>query len=154
MNSIDASTEMLIRKPVSDVFDAFVNPRILEKFWLNSASGPLGKEAVVEWEFMVPNARETVTVTDFVQDQVIAFNWSDGIAVKMTFSRQDQSDTRISVTASGFRGANAVAQALNATEGFTIVLCDLKSLLETGQSGNMVRDKAVLISADKSKFDA
>lgn len=150
MNSIDAHSEMLIRKPPSDVFDAFVNPRSIEKFWLNSASAPLAKGALVEWEFMVPGARETVTVTDFVQDQVIAFNWSGGIAVKMRFSPQDKSNTRISVTASGFGGADAASQALNATEGFAIVLCDLKSLLETGQSGNMVRDKAALISAGKS----
>ena len=40
--------------------------------------------------------------------------------------------------------------AVNATEGFTIVACDLKSLLETGRSGNMARDKAVLISAEKA----
>ncbi|MEP7276850.1 MAG: hypothetical protein ABI812_10875, partial [Betaproteobacteria bacterium] len=38
-----------------------------------------------------------------------------------------------------------------ATEGFTIVLCDLKCLLETGQSGNMVRDKAALISAASAR---
>ena len=150
MNSIDANSEMLIRKPLPDVFDAFVNPRTIEKFWLKSASAPLAPGARVEWEFMVPGARETVTVTDFVQDQVIAFNWSGGIAVKMRFSPQDKSNTRISVTASGFGGADAASQALNATEGFAIVLCDLKSLLETGQSGNMVRDKAALISAGKS----
>ena len=33
------------------------------------------------------------------------------------------------------------------TEGFAIVLCDPKSLRETGKSGGMVRDKAVLIAA-------
>ena len=41
----------------------------------------------------------------------------------------------------------AVAEAVATTEGFAIVLCDLKSLLETGKSGGMVRDKAVLIAA-------
>ena len=39
------------------------------------------------------------------------------------------------------------ADALGATEGFAIVLCDLKSLLEQGVSGGMVRDKARLIAA-------
>jgi hypothetical protein len=54
------------------------------------------------------------------------------------------------VTATGFTGVDAASSAVNATEGFTIIACDLKSLLETGQSGNMVRDKAVLISAAKA----
>ena len=34
-------------------------------------------------------------------------------------------------------------------EGFTIVLCDLKALLETGASAGMVRDKARLIAAER-----
>lgn len=150
MSSPIASVEMLIRKPAKDVFNAFVEPRTIEEFWLKSASGPLAKGAIVEWEFMVPDARETVTVTEFIASQVIAFSWSDGIAVKMEFDPQDENSTRLSVTATGFDGTNGLSQAVNATEGFTIVLCDLKSLLETGRSGNMVRDKAVLIAAAKA----
>ena len=40
-----------------------------------------------------------------------------------------------------------MSEAVSTTEGFAIVLCNLKSLLETGKSGGMVRDKAVLIAA-------
>ena len=137
---------MLIRKPPQAVFNAFVDPRLIEKFWLKSASGPLAKAAKVEWEFMVPGARETVTVTEFMPGRVIAFNWSGGVAVKMAFDTYDTDSTRLSVTATGFEAAHAV----NATEGFAIVLCDLKSFLETGRSGNMVRDKAALIAAHKA----
>jgi uncharacterized protein YndB with AHSA1/START domain len=150
MNDMNATVEMLIRKPAGDVFEAFVNPRSLEKFWLKSASGPLAKDATVEWEFMVEGARETVTVTEFIPNQTIAFRWSDGIAVTMRFAPHDISSTRLSITATGFKGPDASSAAVNATEGFTIVVCDLKSLLETGQSGNMVRDKAVLISSAKT----
>lgn len=150
MNNVVATTEILIRKPASDVFDAFVNPRTIEKFWLKSASGPLAKDATVEWEFMVQDAHETVTVTEFVPNKTVAFRWSDGIAVKMEFEQQSISSTKFSVTATGFKGADAPSLAVNATEGFTIVACDLKILLETGQSGNMVRDKAALISANKA----
>lgn len=150
MSSVAASAEMLIRKPPKDVFSAFSEPRTIETFWLKRASGPLAKDAIVEWEFMVQGAHETVTVTEYLANQTIAFTWSDGIAVKMTFDPQDESSTRVAVTATGFKGSDASSQAVNATEGFTIVLCDLKSLLETGQSGNMVRDKAALITAAKT----
>jgi uncharacterized protein YndB with AHSA1/START domain len=148
MNEVVASAEMLIRKPPKDVFAAFSDPRTLAKFWLKRASGPLAKDAVVEWEFLVEGARETVTVTDFLANQAIEFEWSDGIAVTIRFDSHDQNSTRVSISATGFTGW---PQATNATEGFTIVLCDLKSLLETGHSGNMVRDKAALITADRSK---
>lgn len=31
--------EMLIRKPVAEVFEAFINPVITTKFWLTKSSG-------------------------------------------------------------------------------------------------------------------
>src|SRR5947199_10643616 len=36
-----ASTGMLIRKPVAEVFAAFVDPAITSKFWFTKASGKL-----------------------------------------------------------------------------------------------------------------
>jgi len=56
---------------------------------------------------------------------------------------------RVTVEVEGFDGKGATDEAMGATEGFTIVLCDLKSLLEGGASGGMVRDKARLIAAQK-----
>ncbi|HEY6527305.1 MAG TPA: SRPBCC domain-containing protein [Cellvibrionaceae bacterium] len=150
MHNANASAEMLIYKPVSEVFSAFVNPRIIEKFWLKSASAPLTKNAIVEWEFMVQGAHEITTVIEFLESQTIAFTWSDGISVTIRFNQQSPTSTIVSVNATGFKGVDVVAQLVSATEGFTIVLCNLKSFLETGQPGNMVRDKAALISAAKT----
>ena len=41
----------------------------------------------------------------------------------------------------------AVATAINSTEGFTIVLCALKALLEHGSAMNLVNDKALLLES-------
>ena len=47
-----AKAEMLIRKPVVEVFEAFVNPDITSKFWFTKGSGRLetGKQATWDWE--------------------------------------------------------------------------------------------------------
>ena len=47
-----AKTEMLIRKPVSEVFEAFVDPAITSKFWFTKGSGRLqaGKQVRWDWE--------------------------------------------------------------------------------------------------------
>ena len=147
MDALTATVEMLIRKPPEVVFNAFANPRTIEQFWLKRTSGPMEPGATVTWEFMVAGAHETVTITEFVPNKTIAFTWSDGISVTLGFAAHEADGTRFSAAASGFKGADAPSLAIGATEGFTIVACDLKSLLETGQSGNMVRDKAVLIGA-------
>ena len=146
MNEPVAKSSTLIRRPIAEVFDAFVDPETITKFWLADTTGPLAPGARVTWTFMVPGAEDDVTVVAFEKDRHVAFDWSDGISVNLYFERSEENLTTLRVTAEGFHGENASSDAVNATEGFAIVLCDLKSLLETGKSGGFVGDKAELIS--------
>ena len=100
---------------------------------------------------MVPGATAKVVVTRFEAPRVLSFDWPDGIHVDMSFEQFDDGATRVEVAVGGFAGADAMAQATNTVEGFSIVLCDLKTLLETGESANLVRDKAALIIAAQAK---
>jgi uncharacterized protein YndB with AHSA1/START domain len=137
---------MLIRRGPAEIFDAFVDPDTLCRFWLDAASGPLAPGAVVEWRFKVPGASDTVTVTGFDRPRGLSFRFSDGVEVSMAFEFHDGDATRVSVTSAGFPEKDLLARATDAVEGFSIVLCDLKSLLETGRSANLARDKAELIT--------
>jgi uncharacterized protein YndB with AHSA1/START domain len=148
MSEIMAHATMLIRAPVAEVFDAFADPRRISDFWLQSSSGPLARGAHVEWKFMLPGASETVDVLEFDRNEHIKFRWSNGTVVDITFQQRADSATRVGVIVSGFSGPETAAQAVGATEGFTIVLCDLKTLLETGKSGGMVRDKALILAEE------
>jgi uncharacterized protein YndB with AHSA1/START domain len=147
MNISPVHASMLIRRPPGEVFAAFVNPQQLRKFWLSDASGPLAPRARVQWSFMVPGATARVAVTRFESPHHLAFDWDDEIHVAMTFEPFGDAGTRVSVEVTGFTGADALQQATNTVEGFAIVLCDLKILLETGESAGLVRDKAELIIA-------
>jgi uncharacterized protein YndB with AHSA1/START domain len=146
--SVKVST--LVRRPAAQVFDAFVDPETLTKFWLEATSGPLAAGARVDWQFMVPGVTEVTTVTRFDPPTALAFDWSDGVSVSLTFEAHTPGITRIALEATGFQGDDILEQAVNATEGFTIVLCDLKTLLETGESANLVRDKAQLITETRA----
>jgi uncharacterized protein YndB with AHSA1/START domain len=148
MGDKSVKAQMLIRRPPGEVFAAFVNPTMLRKFWLQDASGPLAPGARVKWKFMVPGAEDDVVVRKFEAPQHLAFDWSDGIQVDMTFETFDPGTTRVTVAVSGFTGEGLLRQATDTIEGFSIVLCDLKTLLESGTSANLVRDKAELIIRD------
>jgi uncharacterized protein YndB with AHSA1/START domain len=143
MESFAARAEMPIRASADKVFDAFVDPAILTKFWLARSSAPLAEGATVQWEFMVPGATETVAVKAFRAPEHLAFDWSDGIRVDLRIAKGKQDLAVVTFIATGFRDA---ASAVDATEGFSIVLCDLKTLLESGRSANLVKDKATLIA--------
>jgi len=146
MRELVARAKVLIRCPVSKAFDAFVQPELITKFWLQGTTGPLAQGAQVEWQFMVPGATERVEVTAFVPPQHIAFSWTGGgLGVDMRFTAQQDDITVVCIEARGFKEEDGLDPVVDATEGFSIVLCDLKVFLEAGRSPNLVRDKAELI---------
>lgn len=145
-----AKVDLLIRRPAADVFDAFVDPARLCVFWLDHASAPLAAGARVDWHFKVPGATARTEVTTFQPPHRLEFAWSDGVEVSMRFEPEgvDRQATVLTLEARGFGdGANAVAVAVEATEGFTLVVGDLKAWLETGRVVGLVQDKAELIVA-------
>lgn len=146
MAELLAQAKMLIRRPARDVFNAFVQPELITKFWLEGTTGPLRQGAQVEWQFMVPGATERVHVTAFDESHRIAFTWSEGgLGVGIKFSGEHEDTTVVCVEVRGFKNDGGMDQVVNATEGFSIVLCDLKVFLETGRSPGLVKDKAELI---------
>ncbi len=147
MADLVAQAQMLIRRPAEDVFNAFVRPDVITQFWLESTTGPLQMGAQVDWQFMVAGAMERVSVIAFEDPRHLAFVWSEGaLNVDITLVETHEKSTIVSVQVRGFEeGEQSLAQVVNATEGFSIVLCDLKTLLESGKSAHLVRDKATLI---------
>lgn len=140
-----ARVSMFVDAPPNKIFDAFVEPKLLTEFWLSRASGPLRVGQAVEWEFMVPGAKDNATATDLIPGKLIAWKWSDGM-VRIELEPFDKG-TAVTLINDGFPGdaSKQLEAALNGTEGFSIVLCDLKTLLETGKSAGLTKSKARLI---------
>src|SRR5262245_32866347 len=142
-----ARVSMLIRRPVADVFRAITQPEMLTKFWLSQASAPLEAGKRIHWEFMVKGASIDFLVKEVEPNERIVMEWASGSIVTWRLESRPDGTTVIAVENAGFRGdaREVIEGALNATEGFTIVLCDLKTLLENNFSMSLVRDKALLI---------
>ena len=141
MSATVIKTALPIRRPAAEVFNAFVDPDVITRFWLDKTSGPLKAGAVVEWQFMVPGAKDTVTVLDFQRDRRLVLQWSDGSTVTLDFAAHADGSTVLSIETSAFKPEDA-GQVVPTTEGYCIVMCDLKTLLESGRSANLVKDKA------------
>ena len=146
MERVAVTASMLIRRAPHEVFAAFADPEMLCRFWLDAASGPLAPGAVVQWNFKVPGIHDTVTVTLFEPPRRLSLRFSDGQEAALSFELHDGDATRVAVCCTGFPEGDSLELATNTVEGFSIVLCDLKTLLETGRSTHLVRDKAELIA--------
>ena len=149
LKSPTAQIELLIRCPVERAFAAFVEPEVLCKFWLKSASEPLRLDGRARWTFLVPGAVAELQVKEWEPPTRILTAWDDGTTVEWRFAAHPTGGTVVTINQTGFAG-DAVASALDATQGFTIVLCELKALLENGTSLHAVRDKAALIEANRT----
>ena len=57
-----STAAMLIRKPVSGVFEAFVNPAITSKFWFTKGSDRLQAGKQVRWDWEMYNHSVQVNV--------------------------------------------------------------------------------------------
>jgi uncharacterized protein YndB with AHSA1/START domain len=141
------TAEMLILRPPGEVFAAFANPQTIRKFWLRDTTGPLAPGARVQWHFMVPGATASVVVTGFEAPRRIAFDWPGGMHIELTFEPFGDDATNLTAAISGLNGKDLLSQATSVVEGFSVVFCDLKTLLESGSSANLVRDKAELIAS-------
>lgn len=139
-------TGMLIRKPVADVFEAFINPAITTKFWFTKSSGRLavGKEVLWEWEMY--SASVPVTAKVIEPNQRIVIEWpgySGQTTVEWIFAPQPDGTTFVTITETGFTGSGdeLVQQVTDSTGGFTLVLAGLKALLEHNVQLNLVGDR-------------
>ncbi len=156
MSTTVATVSQLVNCETVEAFDAFAEPDQITQFWLSSTSGRLTEGAKVTWRFMVPGVTDTVTIDVCKRPSLIQLTWSDGSKTRLEFAEFAQGRTKISVSAEVPETTDHMDKVVNTTEGFSIVLCDLKTFLESGRSANLVRAKAELIAASMAaqKHDA
>jgi uncharacterized protein YndB with AHSA1/START domain len=143
-----ARAGMLIRKPVAEAFEAFINPEITTKFWFTKSSGRLEVGKQVTWTWEMYNHSAQVTVKEVEKNKRILIEWPYGpydspTTVEWIFTPYGNDVTFVSITNSGFSGGgdDVVKQALDSTGGFTIVLAGLKALLEHRIMLNLIGDR-------------
>ena len=141
-----AKAEMLIRRPVAEVYEAFVDPAVTSHFWFTRGSARLEADKVIEWEWKMYGFSIHVHVKELVRDRKILIEWpADGgmTTVEWLFSPRPGGSTFVSITNSGFTGDDdaVLAQVVGSTEGFAIVLAGLKAYLEKGITLNLIQDR-------------
>lgn len=142
-----ARVSLYIEATPAAVYDAFVEPQHLKRFWLQDASAPLALNTPVQWDFLVEGATAHTTATVMEPGRRLAWTWETS-RVQVELKPFD-GGTAVTLINDRFTepGTDPVDSALNATEGFALVLADLKTLLESGASAGITAAKAKLIAA-------
>jgi uncharacterized protein YndB with AHSA1/START domain len=141
-----AKAEMLIRKPIEQVFQAFIDPEITTKFWFTKSTGKLeeGKETQWTWEMYDHSILVKAKTIELNKKIVIEWGNSDQITtVEWTFNDLGEVGTFVSIVNSGFQGETEkiISQIRDSTEGFTLVLAGLKAYFEHNIELNLILDR-------------
>ncbi len=141
-----AKTGMLIRKPVAEVFEAFLDPSITTNFWFTKSSGRLEPGKQVQWEWEMYGASTQVTVRVIEPNKRIVIEWdgySGRTTVEWKFAPQAGDTTFVSIAESGWTGDGdeLLEYVSNSTQGFTWTLAGLKAWLEHNLRLNLVADR-------------
>lgn len=135
-----ARTQMLIRKPVHEVFEAFIDPEITSNFWFSRGDRRLEQGDSVKWHWDMYGVSADVTVKAFEQDKRILIEWPT--LVEWLFSPRGDDATLVTITESGFPGTDdeKVAAAIDSMGGFSFLLAGCKAYMEHGIRLNLVSD--------------
>lgn len=137
-------TQMLIRKPAPEVFQAFIDPVITTNFWFTKSSGKLETGKTVTWEWEMYGLSTEVTVKEIVKNNKIKIVWGDpATTVVFEFETFTDDATYVVIKNYGFRekGDDLIEVIKDNTGGFTTVLDGLKSFLEHDIRLNLIADK-------------
>lgn len=135
---------MLIRKPVEEVFKAFIDPAITKNFWFSKSSGLLVPGKQLTWEWEVYNVSTKVFVKEVLNNERITIDWDDPpTTVDFIFRPLAPGTTYVVIKNYGFdkTGDELLELFKDLTGGFTTVLDGLKAYLEHGINLNLVADK-------------
>jgi len=137
-------TQMLIRKPVTQVFQAFIDPVITTNFWFTKSSGQLEVGKTVKWEWEMYGVSANVLTKVIITNKLISTEWGDPTTtVDYEFTALTDETTYVVIKNYGFKetGNDLIQVIKDSTGGFTTVLDGLKAYLEHNINLNLIGDK-------------
>lgn len=143
-NSEMAECKMMIRKPVKEVFDAFIDPEITANFWFTKSSGRLEQNKSITWTWEMYGHSSEVLIKEIIDSKKISIEWDvPPTTVDFEFESLSESQTYVVIKHYGFdqTGDELIEAIKDSTGGFTTVLDGLKAYLEHGINLNLIADK-------------
>jgi uncharacterized protein YndB with AHSA1/START domain len=130
--------QLKIQRPVSEVFEAVVNPKKLSGYFVQEASGPLAEGTTVMWKFAEVPGEHPVKVRQVVKNDRIVFESGETFRgydtkVEMLFKPLTAQATMVQIRESGWRDSpKDIESSYGNASGWTHMMCCLKAYLEHG----------------------
>ncbi|WP_368923627.1 MULTISPECIES: SRPBCC domain-containing protein [Brevundimonas] len=137
-------TGMLIRRPTDEVYQAFTEPGVTSWFWFTHADRRLTPGAHVTWTWGMYGVVSRLLVKALEPNRRILIEWDlDEVPTEVEWTFEDRGvATWVEITNRGFATSDSgVKAALEAMEGFTLVLAGAKLWLERAIEPTFIIDR-------------
>lgn len=133
---LEIKTAIQILKPVSEVFEAIVDPKEMSNYFISKSTGRMEEGRQLKWRFPEFDMEFPIRVGKIEKDKYISYYWDlDGIEllVEITLTSRDSTATIVSITEKSRKNDKAGIRWLKGnTEGWANFLACLKAYLEYG----------------------
>lgn len=142
-SKIFVQAQMLIRRPIQEVFEAFINPEITTNFWFTKSTGKLEEGKTITWEWEMYGVKSEVKVLQIIPNQLIKTEWglfSNNVDYEF---KEMEKGTLVIIKSYGYSetGEDLLSVINDNTGGFTTVLDGCKAYLEHGINLRLIEDK-------------
>lgn len=124
-----------ILKPVSEVFEAIVDPEKMANYFIGKGSGRMEEGKEIEWKFPEFDMQFPITVGKIEKDKYVSYYWDVNEKknlVEITLAPFGK-DTVVTVTEKGMENnEEGISWLMGNTEGWANFLACLKAYLEYG----------------------
>lgn len=129
-------SKMKILRPVSEVFDAFVNPEKIGNFWFTTSSEKWETGKIITLTYDEYTAEFDIFIVKTVTDKKIIFEWggkNEKRTITIIFDPLDDSGTIVTALEEGWKeNPGLMDELLKNKEGWVYMLVCLKAYIENG----------------------
>jgi uncharacterized protein YndB with AHSA1/START domain len=134
--SLQIKTAIQILKPVSEVFEAIVDPIRMANYFISKSSGRMETGKEILWKFPEFDVEFPVRVRNIIRNEYISYNWDvEGteLLVEITLSPRSEGSTLVTVSeGSRTNDEEGIKWLQGNSAGWANFLACLKAYLEYG----------------------
>lgn len=130
---LTAKASIGIQKPVSEIFEAIVNPEIMQNYFISKGSGRMEVGKEIFWEFPEYEDSYPLTTKETVPNEKIVFVWDPKSVVTIELQKLSENDSVVKVSEEGHQNdEKGIKWVIGQTEGWANFLACMKAWLEHG----------------------
>lgn len=133
MAKLTAKASIGIQKPVSEVFEAIINPEIMQNYFISKGTGVMEVDKEIFWSFPEFDGSYPLTTKEIIPNERIVFVWDAKSVVTIELQKLSDNNTMIKVAEEGHADdEKGIKWAIGQTEGWANFLACMKAWLEYG----------------------